>query len=209
MEVDYIRGDKGKKGGKRKSKDKGKPKGKEKGKGKSEGKSAWKSGDKGKSSWEKGGFGKKGKSQEKGKAGKVTGACHNCGKVGRYAKHCWSSKRVAPVEETSGGASSSTGEQGPPTVTTTSSVKMVRLQTSPDSHSLEIFDLTGSGSGSEDHAYPWRVGMVEVENDSDVEMESCESEFEDCIEPVVDMPEGISVVARTCKTKLKSSWSRW
>ena len=65
MEVDYIRGDKGKKGGKSKSKDKGKSKGKEKGKGKSEGKGSWKSGEKGKSLWEKGGLGKKGKSQEK------------------------------------------------------------------------------------------------------------------------------------------------
>ena len=37
--------------------------------------------------------------------------------------------------------------------------------------------------------------MVEVEDDSDVEMESCGSEFEDCIEPVVDIPEGMSIVA--------------
>ena len=109
MEVDYIRGDKGKKGGKSKLKDKGKFKGKEKGKGKLEGKGSWKGGDKGKTLWEKGGFGKKGKSQEKGKAAKATGACHNCGKLGHYAKDCWSSKRVAPVEETSGGTSSSTG----------------------------------------------------------------------------------------------------
>ena len=195
MEVDYIRGDKGKKGGKSKSKDKGKSKGKEKGKGKSEGKSSWKGGDKGKKPVGERRIGKERKEPREGKAGKVAGACHNCGKVGHYAKDCWSSKRVAPVEETSGGAASSTGQQGPPTLTTTSSVKMVRLQTPPDSHSLEIFDLTGGGSGSEDHAYPWRVGMVEVEDDSDVEMESCESEFEDCVEPVVDTPEGIGIVA--------------
>ena len=195
MEVDYIRGDKGKKGGKSKSKDKGKFKGKEKGKGKSEGKGSWKSGDKGKNVREKGGFGKKGKSQEKGKAGKATGACHNCGKLRHYAKECWSSKRVAPVEETSGGASSSTGRQGPPAVTTTSAVKTVRLQTPPDSHSLEIFDLTGSGSGSEDVVHPWRVGMVRTAYESEDELESCKSEFEDCIEPVVDIPEGISIVA--------------
>ena len=37
--------------------------------------------------------------------------------------------------------------------------------------------------------------MVDVEDDSDVEMESCGSEFEDCIEPVVDIPEGMSIVA--------------
>ena len=79
MEVDYIRGDKGKKGGKGKSKDqKGKSKGK-KGKAKTDGKGSWKSGDKGKSQWEKGGFGKKGKTSEKSAKGKA-GACHNCGK---------------------------------------------------------------------------------------------------------------------------------
>ena len=48
MEVDYIRGEKGKKGGKGKSKDqKGKTKGKEKGKTKTDGKGSWKSSDKG------------------------------------------------------------------------------------------------------------------------------------------------------------------
>ena len=80
-------------------------------------------------------------------------------------------------------------------MTTTSAVKTVRLQTPPDSHSLEIFDLTGSGSGSEDVVHPWRVGMVRTAYESEDELESCKSEFEDCIEPVVDIPEGISIVA--------------
>ena len=195
MEVDYIRGDKGKKGGKSKSKEKGKSKGKEKGKWKSEGKGQWKGGDKGKTLWEKGGSGKKGKSQEKGKSGKAAGVCHNCGKPGHYAKDCWSSKRVAPVEGASGGASSSGGQQGTPTVTTTSSVKMVRLLTPPDSHSLEIFDLTEGGSGSDDIGHPWRVGMIRKAYESEDETEGCWSEFEECIEPVVDIPEGVSIVA--------------
>ena len=104
MEVDYIRGDKGKKGGKGKTKDsKGKSKGKDKGKTKAKGKGTWKSSEKG-----------KGKSSDKGGKGK-TGACHVCGKTGHYAKGCWSKRaNVNQIEEQAttaqgnpGGASSS------------------------------------------------------------------------------------------------------
>ena len=100
MEVDYIRGDKGKKGGKGKTKDsKGKSKGNDKGKTKTEGKGTWKSSEKGKSQWEKGGHGKKGKSSDKGGKGK-TGACHVCGKTGHYAKDSWSKRaNVSQIEE--------------------------------------------------------------------------------------------------------------
>lgn len=68
MEVDNVR-DKWKKGGNSKSKDsKGQAKGKEKGKSKTDGgRGSWKTSEKGKSQWEKGGQGKKGKLQRKGK----------------------------------------------------------------------------------------------------------------------------------------------
>ena len=72
---------------------------------------------------------------------------------------------------------------------------MVRLQTPPDSHCLEIFDLIGSGLGLEDVVHLWRVGMVRIIYANEDELESCKSEFEDCIEPVVDILEGISIVA--------------
>ena len=207
MEVDYIRGDKGKKGGKgNKSKDqKGKPKGKEKGKAKTDGKGSWRSGDKGKSLWEKGGFGKKGKTPEKGAKGKA-GACHNCGKVGHYAKDCWAPKRaqVSQVEEQSptganpGGATLH-GAKGGPTVTT-SSVKMVRLETPPESRSLEIFDLKTPRGSDEVSTPPWRVGTIRFEL-TEKEFEDAKEgwsgveEFMDCIEPVVLVPDGIAVVA--------------
>lgn len=69
---------------------------------------------------------------------------------------------------------------------------IVRVETPPNSHNLEIFDLTGGGSGSEDNGYPWRVGMIEME--SYEEVDNCEDEnmFMDCVEPVVDILKGIS-----------------
>ena len=154
------------------------------------GKGTWKN-DKGKSFWDKSGLGKKGKTPEKGgKGGKQAGACHNCGKTGHYARDCW--KRVSPIEETVGGgaSSSSTGQTGAATSSTpmtTASVKMVRMATPPDTRSLEIFDLTGSGS--EDNEFPWRVGMIEVGN------EVTDEEFYDCVEPVVSIPLGVAIVA--------------
>ena len=196
MEVDYIRGEKGKKGGKGKSKDqKGKTKGKEKGKMKTDGKGSWKSNDTGRSQWEKGGFGKKGKSPDKGAKGKA-GACHNCGKPGHYAKDCWAPKRaqaeVNQVEEqlpaggNPGGASSSS--QGGQTITT-SSVKMVRLETPPESRSLEIFDLTTPRGSEEAAVPPWRVGMIRFELVEDEFKEAQEEwkdeeKFMDCISVV-------------------------
>ena len=64
---------------------------------------------------------------------------------------------------------------------------MVRMSTPPDTRSLEIFDLTGSGS--EDNEFPWRAGMIEVGN------EVMDEEFYDCIEPVVGIPLGVASVA--------------
>ena len=66
-------------------------------------------------------------------------------------------------------------------------MKMVRMATPPDTRSLEIFDLTGSGS--EDNEFPWRMGMIEVN------YEEMEEEFYDCIEPVVNIPLGVAIVA--------------
>ena len=181
MEVGYIRGDKGKKGGTGKTKDqKGKSKGKEKGKSKTDGTCSWRSGDKGKSQWETGGFGKKGKASDKGwpfRQG-MLGTEASPREPGRRAIACLP-----------GGASSSSG-QGGQTVTT-SSVKMVRLETPPESRSLEIFDLTTPRKSGESPTPPWRVGMIQFElvedefKDMQEELKEDE-EFMDCIEPVVD-----------------------
>ena len=161
MEVDYIgkSWDKGgKKGGKNKGKDaKGKQKGKEKGKQK-DGKGAWRP-EKGKTLWEKG-PGKKGKSNDKGSKGGKNNKCHNCGVPGHFAKDCW--KRVNQIEDQQqnpgGASSSSTGGQATAQSSTTANVKMVRLETPPDTPSMEVFDLT---TPRDDRSgYPWRVGMM-------------------------------------------------
>ena len=195
MEVDYVgkaweKG--GKKGGKLKGKDaKEKMKGKDKGKSK-DGKGSWKSYEKGKSTWDKG-PGKKGKMADKGsKGGKATGACHLCGKVGHFAKDCWT--RVNQVEEQSnpGGASSSSTGAGPSTVqSSAANVKMVRIETPPGTPSMEVFDLT-TPRGSGDN-FPWRVGMIRCEQDEDCE--TADEEYMECHEPRVDVPAGVSIVA--------------
>ena len=76
---------------------------------------------------------------------------------------------------------------------------MVRMSTPPDSRSLEIFDLTGSGS--EDNEFPWRVGMVEAS----YEYEENE-EFFECIEPVVHIPAGIMIVAMDLQDQGEEKW---
>ena len=79
---------------------------------------------------------------------------------------------------------------------------MVRVATPPDTRSLEIFDLTGSGS--EDNEFPWRVGMIETMCDENEMGE----EFFDCIEPVVNIPAGIVIVAMDLRT-MRRSWCKW
>ena len=47
-------------------------------------------------------------------------------------------------------------------------------------------------------AYPWRVGMVEViEENFEIEefYDMEEGEFEDCYEPTVDVPNGVTIIA--------------
>ena len=188
MEVDYVGKEKGKKGGKTKSKDqKGKSKGKEKGKMKSDGKGSWKSSEKGKSLWE--------------------------GKYGHYAKECW--KRANQVEEqwpasnlggtsaSSSSAQNTTGQAGQTAVKTT--VQMVRLSTPPESSRLEIFDLTTPRDEDEERKnYPWRVGAIEVEAEEIYDEITEEDEvFMDCIEPVVLVPHGITVVAMDLQDDLE------
>ena len=196
MVVDYIgKVGKGKKGQKGKGKEaKGKDKGKEKGKfGGKDGKGAWKGAEKGKSFWDRS-WAKKGKPSEKGGKGTKSGACHLCGKVGHFAKECW--KRVNQVEEQQnpgGASSSSTGNAG--STTATASVKMVRLETPPDASSLEIFDLT-TPRGNQSDSFPWRVGMVEVEQCEVEEFyEAEEFEYHECYEPAVEVPGDVAIVA--------------
>ena len=200
MEVDYVGKsyNKGKKGGKDKGKDgKGKAKGKEKGKNK-DARGFWKGNEKGKTQWEKG-PGKKGKNYDKGSKGGKTGLCHSCGKPGHFAKDCW--KRVNQIEEQvnpGGASSSSTGMTGQTsTIPTTASVKMVRLETPPEARSMEIFDLTTPrDSGDASSSYPWRVGMIQVEDHEVGEFfDPDESEYMDCHEPVVKAPAGVAIIA--------------
>ena len=96
-----------------------------------------------------------------------------------------------------GGASSSSAGNtgGGTTTTTTASVKMVRLQTPPEASSLEVFDLT-TPRGERGDNFPWRVGMVtmelyEIEEFYDAE----ESEFQECHEPRVEVPDDVAIVA--------------
>ena len=194
MEVDYIgKVGKGKKGLKGKGKEaKGKDKGKEKGKyGSKDGKGAWKGADKGKSFWERSSA-KKGKAVEKGKGTKNC-ACHSCGKTGHFARDCW--KRVNQVEEQQnpGGASSSS-TNNPGSTTATASVKMVRLQTPPDAPSLEVFDLTTPRREQGDN-FPSRVGMVSMDYEMEKFYEGEESEYQECHEPAVEVPEDVAIVA--------------
>ena len=195
MEVDYVGKayDKGKKGGK-KGKDKGKAKGKDKGKPR-EGKGLWKSSEKGRSMWEKG-PGKKGKSPSP-KGGK-SGACHVCGKMGHLAKDCW--KRVNQIEEQQtanpgGSSSSSTGQTGSVSSTQYASVRMVRLEPTPEEEAWEVFDLTTMPQEEAINSAPWHVRMVRVEEDAEVFYELEEEEYKDCHEPVVIVPEDVAIVA--------------
>ena len=143
---------------------------------------------------------KKGRSYDKGGKGSKSGACHICGKMGHFAKDCW--KRVNQIEETTnlgGASSSSTGNAGGggAATTQTASVKMVRLETPPEASSLEVFDLT-TPRGESVEAHPWRVGMVEViEENFEIEefYDMEEGEFEDCYEPTVDVPNGVTIIA--------------
>ena len=102
-----------------------------------------------------------------------------------------------PTGGNPGGASSS--NQGGQAITI-SSIKMVRLETPPESRSLEIFDLTIPRGSEETSVPPWRVGMIRFElvedefKDAQEEWKD-EEKFMDCIEPVVLVPNGISVVA--------------
>ena len=94
-----------------------------------------------------------------------------------------------------GASSSSTGNTGGGTTTTTASVKMVRLQTPPEAASLEALDLTAP-RGEQGDNFPWRVGMVtmelyEIEEFYDAE----ESEFQECYEPRVEVPDDVAIVA--------------
>ena len=208
MEVDFVGKEKGKKGGK-KGKDvkgkKGKSKSKDKGKGKTEGKGNWKGQEKGKTTWEKGPWRKpeKGKN-EKGGKGSKSGVCHICGKPGHYAKDCW--RRVQQVEEHSnpgGAASSSTGHTGGGTTPQTTTVKMVRIATPPDTPFTEVFDLTTPRTAADNEWHPWRVQMVRLADDFEESEQLVEHEVEkmqqevfyDCLEPSVWAPEEVPIIA--------------
>lgn len=67
---------------------------------------------------------------------------------------------------------------------------MERLETPPESRSLEISDLS-SETGSH---YPWRVGMIYTENDTEEYKDVDEKkEFMDCIQVA---PDDVSIFPR-------------
>ena len=161
--------------------------GKEGKKGKGKGKKGQKGKlSKGKQSWSKDGKKGKGKSVGKsiGKKGKgPSGPCHNCGKMGHFAKECWS-KKVQRVEEdttsekSSGSLASTTTT---PSSTAVRQVRRVRLVTPTGLSTLEIFDLTeGDEEGVEDDD-AWQeayevLAIKVIEEDDEV--------FYDCEEPI-------------------------
>ena len=100
-------------------------------------------------------------------------------------------EQVTTTQSNPGGASSSSGQPG------VAAVKMVTLETPPESRTLEVFDLTTPRDSEDDGSYPWRVGMVLVEEETEdyVETEDDEEVFMDCIEPAVPVPCGTTIVA--------------
>ena len=62
---------------------------------------------------------------------------------------------------------------------------------------MEVFDLTTPRDENME-AHPWRVGMVEViEENFEIEefYDMDENEFQDCYEPTVDVPSGVTIIA--------------
>ena len=94
-----------------------------------------------------------------------------------------------------GASSSSTGGQATAqssATANTANVKMVRLETPPDTPSMEVFDLT---TPRDDRSgYPCRVGMIWCDHQVDG-YEVTDDEYMDCYEPMVDVPLGVSIVA--------------
>ena len=75
---------------------------------------------------------------------------------------------------------------------------MARLETPPDVNSLEIFDLT-TPRGESEVRRPWRAGMVELEEEEvfyDIEEHyEVEDAYVECVEPAVQVPENVAIVA--------------